>query len=110
VVRQLAVCDATAFVYNNCNTGTSGAIRQGIAARKPVIASTFPAGRQFRDLQSDPLASRVITWIEPGLDQLVKALSEVKIAPLDAGMVALAAQDSWTNVGKNYARLYRSLL
>ena len=39
VVSHLAGCDATAFLYHCHNTGTSGAIRQGLAARKPVIAS-----------------------------------------------------------------------
>lgn len=110
VVGRLRGCDATAFLYNTHNTGTSGAIRQGIAARKPVIASRFPFGRQFRDLHADPVAARVITWIEPTLEQVVEALSRVKIAPLDAGMVRLAEQDSWTKLGQQYARLYRSLI
>lgn len=113
VVRNLAQCDATAFPYNSHNTGTSGAIRQGIAARKPVIASRFDeyctAGRQFRDLAYDRLASRVITWINPDLQQIVDALVQVRIAPLDAGMVALAEQDSWAKLGAKYAALYRSL-
>jgi hypothetical protein len=110
VVSRLSGCDATAFLYNNCNTGTSGAIRQGIAARKPVIASRFPFGRQFVDLQHDPLAKRVITWIEPSVDALVEALSQVRIAPIDAGLVALATQDSWASLGAKYAQLYRSLI
>jgi hypothetical protein len=110
VVSHLSGCDATAFCYACANTGTSGAIRQGIAARKPVIASEFPAGRQMRDLQTDDLGSRAITWINPDLTSLVRALSEVKIAPIDAGMVALATQDSWKSVGEKYARLYASLV
>jgi hypothetical protein len=114
IVARLSGCDATAFVYNCHNTGTSGAIRQGIAARKPVIASRFDeyctAGRQFRDLVRDPLASRVITWINPDVQQLADTLTQVRIAPIDAGMVALATQDSWKSVGEKYAQLYRSLL
>ena len=110
VVGSLADCDATAFLYNTHNTGTSGAIRQGIAARKPVIASRFPFGRQFRDLHADPLAARVITWVEPSLEAVVAALSQVKIAPIDAGMVALAEQDSWKGLGQKYAQLYRELV
>lgn len=110
VVSHLSGCDATAFCYACANTGTSGAIRQGIAARKPVIASEFPAGRQMRDLQTDDLGSRVITWINPDLTSLTRALSEVRIAPIDAGMVALATQDSWKSVGEKYARLYASLV
>lgn len=110
VVARLSGCDATAFLYHTHNTGTSGAIRMGLAARKPVIASKFPYGRQFRDLQDDDLAARVITWVEPNLEQVVEALSRVRIAPLDAGMVRLAERDSWANLGKRYADLYRSLL
>ena len=110
VVARLAGCDATAFCYNAANTGTSGAIRQGIAARKPVIASRFPFGRQFRDLQADPLAARAITWVEPSLEAVVAALSQVKIAPIDAGMVALAEQDSWKGLGVKYSQLYRELV
>lgn len=110
VVARLSGCDATAFLYNCHNTGTSGAIRQGIAARKPVIASRFPFGRQFRDLQEDDLGNRVITWVEPTLEQVVEALSRVKIAPLDAGMVRLAERDSWARLGQKYAQLYRGLV
>ena len=109
VVSMLSGCDATAFLYNTHNTGTSGAIRQGIAARKPVIASCFPFGRQFRDLHADPLAARVITWVEPSLENVVAALSQVRIAPIDAGMVALAEQDSWARLGQKYAALYKEL-
>ena len=109
VVYNLSQCDATAFLYNTHNTGTSGAIRQGIAARKPVIASRFPFGRQFRDLHADPLAARAITWVEPSLEKVVAALSQVRIAPIDAGMVALAEQDSWKGLGVKYAALYKEL-
>jgi hypothetical protein len=114
VIEKLGECEATAFCYNCHNSGTSGAIRQGIAARKPVIASRFDeyctAGRQFRDLVADPLASRVITWINPDVQQLADALSQVRIAPIDAGMVALATQDSWAQLGAKYATLYRELV
>lgn len=110
VVRELSDCDATAFLYNCHNTGTSGAIRQGIAARKPVIATRFPAGRQFRDLQEDPLGKRVITWIEPTLHAVTETLSRVDVRPIHAGMVHLAERDSWKSVGERYAKLYRSLV
>lgn len=113
VVYRLGECDATAFLYNCHNTGTSGAIRQGIAARKPVIASRFDeyctSGRQFRDLALDNLAQRVITWINPDLQQVVDALVTTRIAPLDAGIVALAEQDSWAKLGHKYAQLMRGL-
>ncbi|HZI94489.1 MAG TPA: hypothetical protein VFE84_09610 [Patescibacteria group bacterium] len=109
VVSQLSGCDATAFVYHCHNTGTSGAIRQGIAARKPLIASEYPFCRQNRDLWLNELGRRAITWVEPNYQALVGALSRVRIAPLDAGMVALAAQDSWMKLGHRYAKLYKDL-
>src|SRR3990172_1579079 len=37
-VSLLSACDATAFPYTGGGTGQSGAILQGIAARKPMIA------------------------------------------------------------------------
>ena len=106
----LTACDATAFMYANCNTGTSGAIRQGIAARKPVIASNEQACRQNRDLTQDDLALRAITWIQPDVEHLTEALSRVRIAPLDSAMVRLADRDSWQRLGHSYAALYRRLL
>ena len=36
MVAALSVCTATAFLYECHNSGTSGAIRLGIAALKPV--------------------------------------------------------------------------
>lgn len=115
VERQLALafltsCDATAFMYVNANTGTSGALRQGIATRKPVIASVERCCRQFRDLATDDLAMRAITWIVPDVATLTEALSRVRIAPYDTAMVRLAERDSWANLGKQYVALYRSLV
>lgn len=108
VVAYLGGCDATAFMYTCANTGTSGAIRQGIAARKPVIAA---AGcRQFRDLHLDTLGRSAIRWVDPTLDGLVTALSRVPIQRVDAGIVALAEQDSWVRAGQTYAQIYRSLV
>ena len=37
IVHYLAGCDATCFAYECANSGTSGAIRLGLAARKPVL-------------------------------------------------------------------------
>lgn len=110
VVAYLGGCDATAFLYTCANTGTSGAIRQGIAARKPVIASVPEACRQFRDLHLDTLGHNAIRWITPSLDGLVTALSRVPIQRVDAGIVALAEQDSWVRAGRVYAGIYHSLV
>ena len=47
VVNYLGSCTATAFVYGTGNSGTTAALRLGIAARRPVIAFH---SRQTRDL------------------------------------------------------------
>ena len=62
VVEQLAACDATAFLYSCGNSGTSGAIRLGIAARRPVLA--YRGCRQFRDLTHDPNEQLSINWCD----------------------------------------------
>lgn len=105
VVAYLAGCDATAFLYTCCNTGTSGAIRQGIAARKPVLASDVSVCRQFRDLDGE----RAITWVLPDRDHLVDALRDVPIQRVSPIVCALAEQDSWVRLGRRYADLYRQL-
>lgn len=112
-INYLAGCDATAFMYECANTGTSGAIRQGIAARKPVIA--LKTCRQFRDLVQDRdgalwgLGHTAINWIEDW-DQLRYLLQE-EVMPhrYDVGVCALAYQDSWEKLGQKYAQLYRTL-
>jgi hypothetical protein len=109
VVAYLAGCDATAFLYSCANTGTSGAIRQGIAARKPVLAA---AGcRQFRDLQLDPLGTAVIRWLEElSVEGVATALTQVPISRVDPGMVRLAARDSWLQLGAVYAQIIREVV
>lgn len=106
IVSHLAGCDATAFPYECANSGTSGAIRLGIAARKPVLA--FSGCRQFRDL--DIPEGRAILWCEDwaGVDLALR--HRVCIQRCDPGIVALAERDSWASVGRKYAALYRGLL
>jgi hypothetical protein len=106
VLRQLGACDATAFCYTCANTGQSGAVLQGIGARKPVIA--FSSCRQFRALFDDGLASCVIRWTDSFLG-VQGALCNVPIGRVDPGIVALAQQDSWRTLGKKYADLFRGL-
>jgi len=106
VVRLLHQCDATAFMYTCANTGQSGAILQGIAARKPVFA--LETCRQFRALYADPLANKYIRWCTD-FKQFAQRLSSVQLGRVDVGMVALAEQDSWAHVGERYASIYRRL-
>lgn len=101
-------CDATAFLYANANTGTSAAIRLGIAARKPVLASSYGANRQNRDLWLDPVAFDTIQWQHSlTVQDIANALACVRSGPFDAGIVRLAHQDSWAKAGQVYAQLLR---
>jgi hypothetical protein len=102
VVNYLAGCDATAFMYDCANTGTSAAIRQGIAARKPVLANGHC--RQFRDLFTE----YGIRWVQ-NWEDFPRVLQTIEPAPWDAGVTALAHTDSWTTLGQKYAQLYRML-
>lgn len=103
----LSGCDATAFTYVCHNTGQSGALLQGIAARKPVIA--LKTCRQFRALYEDPLGRSTIKWAETFLD-VAAHLRHVKIQRIDPGILALAEQESWAGVGLKHIQLYQELL
>lgn len=104
----LAGCDATTFLYANANTGTSAAIRQGIAARKPVLASSVTACRQFRDLALDPVGQAAITWLQDlSVQGVADALSQVFPMTYDPRVVRLAHQDSWASAGRCYAQILR---
>lgn len=109
VLELLGACDATAFLYANANTGTSAAIRQGIAARKPVLATVSAGCRQFRDLD-DSDAHQAITWLPKlDVDHIVEALGRLHLGRVDPHVVRLAHLDSWERNGQRYAQLYRSL-
>lgn len=107
-VSWLAGCDASAFLYVCHNAGQSGAILQGIAARKPVIA--LAACRQFRALFDDKLGRTAITWCE-SIEEVTFALEHfVRIERVSPQIVALAEQESWAKLGRRYAQLYRGLV
>lgn len=106
-ISLLAGCDATAFCYVCHNTGQSGAILQGIAARKPVIA--LSTCRQFRALLQDDLGAEAIRWATT-FDDVAWHLRHTTIARVDPATVALAEQDSWTRLGHKYAALYHEVL
>ncbi len=108
IVAYLAGCDATAFPYQCANSGTSGAIRLGLAARKPVLA--FSGCRQFRDLADTPDGLNIrIHWCS-GWVQLQEVLSYLSIQRVDPGIVAIAERDSWAKQGQRYGNLFRGLL
>src|SRR5204863_6967412 len=104
VIATLAECDATAFLYVCANSGTSAAIRLGIAARKPLIA--FSTCRQFRDLLLDPFGSVAISWATT-VEEVEIRLRTTNLSRFDTCVTALAEQDSWRHLGRQYANLYR---
>lgn len=107
VVNALAGCDATAFLYTCANTGTSGAIRLGIAARKPVIA--LEGCRQFRDLYQDHLGANALAWIER-VEDLQWELQDLPPRRIDPLIHALAEQESWEQLGRKYVALYQEVV
>lgn len=107
VVCRLGGCDATAFCYTCANTGQSGAILQGIAARKPVIA--LRTCRQFNALYQDHLGARAIRWCDD-FEDVIQQLYSVPIMRTDPPTVALAEQESWAKLGAKYAALFRRLV
>jgi glycosyltransferase involved in cell wall biosynthesis len=108
VVAYLGGCDATAFLYACANTGTSGAIRQGIAARKPVLATS--GCRQFRDLEGDRIGARALTWLSDlSVEGVAAALESVVLQRVDPAVVRLAERDSWRRRGQELAELLRGV-
>lgn len=111
IVAHLAGCDASAFPYECSNSGTSGAIRLGLAARKPVIA--LSSCRQFRDLvyiESDTCHGVTgVRWLEH-MSDLLPMLAHMPIQRCAPGVVWHAHRDSWVKQGARYAEIFRSLL
>ena len=111
ILVRLHACDATAFTNVCHNTGQSAAILQGIGALKPVIA--LSTCRQYRALYADPLGHITIRWVETFAD-IEASLNYLRSSPLfthyDPVVAELAAQDSWTTVGRRYADIYRKLV
>jgi hypothetical protein len=107
VISYLSGCSATANLVVTNNAGTSGAIRQCLAARKPIIAFR---SRQFRDLEHEP----AIRWLDNGTaSSVATALCPADHslhAGLDYQVVQLAHVDSWTRRGKEIAAIIRELL
>jgi hypothetical protein len=106
IVAYLSACDATCWAYQCANSGTSGAIRLGLAARKPIIA--FGGCRQFRDLQQDKPGRSSIMW-SSGFEHLVEQLGVLPIQRVDPGIAYLAHRDSWAVQGAKYAAIFKGL-
>lgn len=108
-LEGLTGCDATAFLHQTGNSGTSGAIRLGIAARRPVIASPC---RQFRDLLEDAEAKSSILWVnsDAELAAVLASLEEPAVHAVWADRVrALAERDSWRAGALRYLQVYMAV-
>lgn len=106
LLRELHKCDATAFLYGTGNSGTSAAIRMGIAARRPVIATRC---RQFRDLYLE--GAPVLLWSDhPELSLAVLAEKDELRQRATDTIINLADLDSWGNAGRRYASLYHKVV
>lgn len=103
VVGMLSSCTATAFLYCTGNSGTSGAIRMGIGARRPVIAY---ASRQNRDLAMES----AIDWLQGDthIGELLKLYEEQpeKANERAEGIKKIAERDSWSNLAKRYRDMW----
>lgn len=106
VVRELASCWATAFLYTCGNSGTSGAIRLGLAARRPVVAFKC---RQFRDLYD-----KLGVWWADGEDELADFLEMIRDPAIQEVQVKLVSQTaeemSWARVAQRYKEIYERVL
>lgn len=107
-VAALEQCDANAFLYSCANSGTSGAIRLGIAAGRPLIATD--GCRQFRDLGA--LAVSGIYWAPATAEELgMFLINSVGVCSGPHGyemdVVHFAHQERWPLLGEKYAALYR---
>jgi hypothetical protein len=110
LIARLSTCDATAFLYSCANSGTSGAIRLGIAAGKPLLATE--GCRQFRDLMELEWGEHpgAVCWTSVDVSAVSRWLSCMPLGRFGPTVVALREQDSWRHLGKKYAALYRSLV
>jgi len=106
MIANLQTCDATAFLYQCSNSGTSGAIRLGIAAGKPLLATR--GCRQFIDLWTDE--TQVPRWITPDVRSVAEELCGLDPVRFDSKVVALRERDSWEHLGQKYAALYSQLV
>lgn len=113
-VSLLSQCAATAFPYATGNSGTSGAVRLGLAARRPIILSPPSVCRQFRDFGVDPLAAKAVCWGEPTVEVIASHLRALANpgcwAERQAKVSVLADRWSWENaVRKTYGPVYTLL-
>lgn len=108
VIHQLSRCLVNVFPYKGNNGGISGAVRMGLASRRPVVISQ---SRQFRDL----FEYRDEVYISPAptgkelLDCISQAVYEARKGTSRLPNKLLRDM-SWEVVAKKYMDLYESLV
>lgn len=110
IVQHLSGCAATVFHPSTGGSGTTGPIRLGIAARKPVISTSTKVNRQVRDLAT----CGAICWADDRkevADTLTRLATEgIYYTKQQMEVMTLAMQDSWENVAAKYIQIYRGVL
>lgn len=105
IVSALAACTATAWMYETHNTGTSGAIRLGIAALRPCFA--LRSCRQFRDLLQLPY--NAVEWVDTWADlKTYLTCSDWTSGAVAGSSVALYTTDSWDQQAKKYQAVFQA--
>jgi len=105
VVRMLAECTANVFFFwgPGDDSGQSGSVRMGLAAKRPIITS---AGRRCKTLfeYGDEI------YICPTRDAVQLALKEILDNPEAAKKPNRILRDqSWSTTGEQYRKLIREL-
>lgn len=106
VVELLSGNFANLFLYTCGNSGTSGAIRMGLAARRPVLA--YKGCRQFRDLERFSSSGPIFGKDRDSIIAILKTMQEsawLEGAAVDSA-VAHADANSWGYVADSYHTLY----
>lgn len=103
VVRRLSECLLLAFPYGGGLSGISGAVRLGLAAKRPIVLSRC---RQFRDLFD---YEDEIYFADEGLEQAVAQV----LSDLENGIAkipnCLLDDMAWSKVGQMHRQVYESL-
>jgi len=111
VIAALATCDMLGFPYVTGGSGTSGALRLGIAARRPVFTSPKGVNRQTLDLPEDHWVMRVDPSPQ-GIEEALRGWADPKREfdrwANEAGI--LAEMDGWEPMGWELARRYVGLV
>lgn len=102
VVRKLASCEVNVFAYDGANNGISGAVRMGLAARRPLVVTRC---RQFRDLfayedEIEFIDSQSPKDIAAGIERVLESGKCPKRVLEDM---------SWTKAAQRYEEIYTSL-